>query len=225
MTNDTETFPEREEIEMLLPWYVTGKLDMADSARVDAAIARDATFARQLALIAEEQSESVSANEAIIPPRNLTPASTLSRIATTTSTPAGGLSRLLASVGDWFSTPSVRAVRWAGTAAAILILAQAGVIGALLRAPGPETFQPASGGASQTAGGSFALVRFADSATARDIAEMLSAERMTIVDGPKPGDLYRIRIGAADLSEAERAKRITTLKARTGIVLLVTPSP
>ena len=42
---------EREEIEMLLPWYVTGRLDRADRARVEGYLARHPDVAAQLDLV------------------------------------------------------------------------------------------------------------------------------------------------------------------------------
>ncbi len=39
--------PEREEIEILLPWYAAGTLNRRDTARVEDALANDAELARQ----------------------------------------------------------------------------------------------------------------------------------------------------------------------------------
>ena len=67
MSGIDEHLSEREEIEMLLPWYVTGKLDAADTARVEAYLAQHPDMLHQLAIIAEEQTITVEDNEAIRP--------------------------------------------------------------------------------------------------------------------------------------------------------------
>ena len=71
MSDTKETFSEREEIEMLLPWFVTGRLDAADKAKVEAFLAREPAMRRQLDLIREEQGETIAANEAVALPRGV----------------------------------------------------------------------------------------------------------------------------------------------------------
>ena len=65
MSEQTTEEIEREEIEMLLPWYVTGKLDRTDAARVESYLARHPRLAAQLDLIRAERDETVLANEAL----------------------------------------------------------------------------------------------------------------------------------------------------------------
>ena len=65
MTETQEKFSEREEIEILLPWYVTGRLDAAETARVAAYIERHPDVRSQLGLVREEQTATVAGNEEI----------------------------------------------------------------------------------------------------------------------------------------------------------------
>ena len=65
MSDDTTAAAEREEIEMLLPWYVSGRLDADDRARVERHLARDASLRLQLDLIGAERQEAIAANEAL----------------------------------------------------------------------------------------------------------------------------------------------------------------
>src|SRR5262245_62093995 len=65
MSDTPLTDSEREEIEMLLPWYVTGKLDPSDHAKVEAYLAAHPDVARQLDLVRAERHETVAANEAL----------------------------------------------------------------------------------------------------------------------------------------------------------------
>src|SRR5262245_21809284 len=64
--NDTE----REATEMLLPWYESGTLASGDMRRVEDYLARHPEMRSQIALIREELSETVAANESLGMPRS-----------------------------------------------------------------------------------------------------------------------------------------------------------
>ncbi|NJO24226.1 MAG: hypothetical protein HC868_16550, partial [Sphingomonadales bacterium] len=171
MSDDTKDALERSEIELLLPWYVTGRLGAADTARVTAFLAAHPDMQRQLALVREEQEQSVQANEALVGPSR------------------GSLDRLMASIeresrvslsphtvwsriAQFFAMPTSQGVRWAAAAAGLLLLIQAAVIGSLLIARSGDTYQTASG-KHAPASGTTLLVGFADAATAPAIAVLL----------------------------------------------------
>ena len=61
--------PERAEIEALLPWYAAGPLGRCETARVEAAVARDAALAREYDVICTELAETVRLNESLGVPR------------------------------------------------------------------------------------------------------------------------------------------------------------
>ena len=87
-------------------------------------------------------------------------------------------------------------MRWATAAALALVLVQAVTIGALMRSP-EQPYETASGpGSPSAAAGTMALVRFNDEATSAAISAALARHSATIVDGPRPGGLYR-QIGRA----------------------------
>ena len=65
MSEQTAEEIEREEIEMLLPWYATGRLDRADRAKVESYLARHPQMSAQLDLIRAEREQTVLANEAL----------------------------------------------------------------------------------------------------------------------------------------------------------------
>ena len=71
MNDETEALSEREQIEALLPWYVTGKLDAAGCGRVETYMARHPEMRRQLVLIDEDRDVAQRVNAAIVPPRTL----------------------------------------------------------------------------------------------------------------------------------------------------------
>lgn len=223
MSKTTDMNAEREEIEMLLPWYVTGKLEASDRARVDSWLQRAPDLARQLELIRAEQSETLRVNDARQAPATLTVERTLSGVQSRHGTSV--VSRIQSMVRDLFAMPTAGAVRWAAAAVAVVMVAQAVAVGYLLTERQGAGYQQASGGQSAVAPGAYALVRFADAATAKDIAAALAELDMTVVDGPRQGALFRVRIGAATLTEPDRAARRATLQRRSGLVVLVTPSP
>ena len=61
MTQDME----REEIEQLLPWYVTGRLDRAERSKVESYLRQHPDVAGQLNLIREERESAVNVNESL----------------------------------------------------------------------------------------------------------------------------------------------------------------
>ena len=109
---------------------------------------------------------------------------------------------------------SPRTLAYAGTVAALAIVLQAGVItGVLLQdrtvpaGPGLASHHPAG------EQGSFAFIRFAPQASAGDIAKFLEANKVSIVDGPTTGGMFRVRLPAKSKDEAAAIlKRLTENK-------------
>src|SRR5918995_4827381 len=65
MNTNTNTAPEREEIETLLPWHAAGTLSRRDAERVEQALASDAELARRYELVREELAETIHLNETL----------------------------------------------------------------------------------------------------------------------------------------------------------------
>jgi anti-sigma-K factor RskA len=59
---------EREQVEVLLPWYAAGTLSRRDAERVERALTSDRELARQLELVREEFYETIHLNESLGPP-------------------------------------------------------------------------------------------------------------------------------------------------------------
>ena len=230
MSEQTTEEIEREEIEMLLPWYVTGKLDRTDAARVESYLARHPRLAAQLDLIRAERDETVLANEALGRPS----ATALDRLLA--SLPAAkpwlaqriARSALFQRVSDFFAAPTARGVQWASLAAAALIVVQAAAITSLVVRDGGSTYETAAGqsvgGGQWTADGVSALVVFADDAKASAIAGLMTEFDASIVDGPKPGGVYKIRLRTADRSQSAQDALLRRLAERRDIVRTVLPS-
>ncbi len=216
-TQDTPT--EREEIEMLLPWFITGKLDAADKTRVETALTRDPALRRQLDLVREEQGVTIAANEAIGAPRTLSVESGMQAVAARTSLGARQQAAgLMDRLREFFTLPSPRIVQFATAAAVAIVLVQAVAIGSLLSQR--EDYQTASGSAAR---GATVIVKFVDDASAQTIASTLHRLNMSIVDGPKPGGTFVVRLGPEGLSQADRRSRIEELRKASEVIGLVVP--
>jgi anti-sigma factor RsiW len=222
MSGIDEQLSEGEEIEMLLPWYVTGRLDAADTARVEAYLAQHPDMKRQLLLIAEEQSETIAGNEAIRP--RLASAEAL---LAQTATPISAVRSRLADLADWvrelFNAPTPGAVRWAAVAAAVVICLQAAALGTLLTR-GDGGYQTASRPGIEAGSGAVALIAFTDKASIADIARVLSENRLRVVDGPLPGGFFSVRF-EDDATDSEQKRRFDAILARKDIVRAVMTSP
>ncbi len=219
MNRTDEHLSEREEIEMLLPWYVTGRLDAADTARVAAYLERHPDVRSQFPLVRDEQMATVAGNEAIqarLPSAEMLVAQT----ATPSQMAASWLSRVLDGARSLVTAPTPRAVRWAGAAAAVVILVQAIALGTLLTRDAPR-FGTASGPAIEMVQTS-ATIAFADGVSATQIARFLSEHRLRIVDGPLPGGFFGVRFeDEATADEVQR--RLSAVAARKDVVKALLP--
>jgi len=225
MSDDMTAAAEREEIEMLLPWYVSGRLDAGDRARVESYLARDAGLHHQLDLIRAERQETIGANEAL----PTASAGALDRMMASLPQRRPNLAQRFASstiyqtVADFFAAPTVRGVRFAAVAAALLLLVQGAVITTLLvRGEGGGTYQTASGQSDDK--GVSALVVFTEDARLPAISRLLADLDATIVDGPKPGGVYKVRIRTSDRSDAARAALLRRLAEQRDVVRSVLPA-
>jgi hypothetical protein len=118
----------------------------------------------------------------------------------------------------------------AGAAAACLvILVQAAALGVLMMrdvpGPGSNDVSLASGDpARPVESGSFALVRFSPTATAADVSALLRSFNAVIVDGPKPGGVYRVKISTQTLGNDQLEEILRQMRARSDIIAFVSVS-
>ena len=211
--------PDRE-IEDLLPWYVAGTLDAADAAKVDAALAASPALRRSLAIAREELGETVHLNQSLGSPSQRSLDSLLAKVSAEPkrAVPLGtGILDLGARLAQWLQP---KTLAWAGIAAAAIIAVQAVLLIDLGRDSDGQTYQTAS---QQGAGdlGSVLMVRFAPEATASSIEALLQSKRATIVGGPLPGGVFKIRIGAAGMSPAAIEQAAAGFRARADVVRFV----
>jgi hypothetical protein len=226
--NTTEKAREREEIETLLPWHAAGTLSRRDAARVEAALQADAELARSYSLVREEFGETIHLNETLGAPSSRAFEKLMAGIEAEAG-PVRQSTRSLA-FSEWLSEKlallSPRTLTLASAAAAIAILLQAGIIAKLYTGANgtPGAYETASKHPTTDLGaGSFALVGFKPEATSGDITDFLQANKLAIVDGPRAGGLYRVRLAPEALSKEAATAAVGKLR-EGGIVRFVAPT-
>jgi hypothetical protein len=223
------------DLEELLPWHAAGTLDSQEAAEVERAMAADPELARRFALVREELTETILLNESLGAPsarametlfRGIDQDRRVVRRA------AAGPS-LAARIAEFF-TP--RTLAWTASAAVVVVMLQAGMIAKLAlekqddakpaaTAMAPSSFEVAS--APVTRGmqiGAFALVQFAPQASMAEVNKFLDARNAAIVDGPKPGGFYRVRVADGSLSPQELGRVVRDLAAQKSIVSSAVPT-
>jgi hypothetical protein len=231
MTTGENEALERDEIEALLPWYVTGRLDGRDRQRVDAYLARHPEMQARLKLSKAERNETVFLNGPAEAPSAETvdrfmakiarPKPAVSRERKTTASRMDGVMSWIRSVCfDPFFEAGV--LQWGRIAAAALILIQAAVIVALIASRRGEDYQIARGPAQYSVSGTYVHVRFVDKAPIAKIVETMSELGMVIAEGPKAGGFFLVRIGPENMSEVDRNRAMAALKGRADVIAFVT---
>ena len=225
---------EPSEVETLLPFHAAGTLNARDARRVEEALAGDPELARQYAVIREEYAETISLNESLGAPSVRAMQKLFAAI---DAEPAREPSRsigLSARLSGFFASLSPRTLAWSASFGAVLLLLQAGVIGAVLMKNQTASFQTASLSLNEKSaapltrdlGSSItptrALVRFTPDARIADITALLDNYQASIVDGAK-GGMFSLQFGRA-MSKDEVAGLLARLQ-REKIVSLAVATP
>lgn len=219
MTNQEQNAPERSELEDLLPWHASGTLSRREAEQVEAALADDPELARRFELVREEMASTIHLNETLGAPSPRAAERLFAAIDAEGGRQAARSLSLGARIAEFFASLTPRQLAYAATAGAVAIVLQAGVIGAILVGQGDRgTYETATSGAPAAAQGTFALVRFAEGATAQAITNFLEKNQASIVSGPRAGGLYRVRIADTVLPQDERERIIGRLAADTSVV-------
>ena len=224
---------EPSEIEMLLPFHAAGTLNARDARRVDEALASDPDLARQYAVIREEYAETIHLNESLGAPSSRAMAKLFAAIDAEPVRKPSLSTSLSARISEFFSRLSPRTLAWSASLGAVLVLLQAGVIGAVLMKNQTASFQTASlsvnepsGPITRDLGGAApprALVRFAPEARIADITALLDNYQASIVDGAK-GGLFRLQFGSSTMGKNDVAGLVARLQ-KEKIVSLAVETP
>jgi hypothetical protein len=221
--------PERHEIEALLPWHAAGTLNRRDADRVERALAGDRELARRYDLVREELSETIHLNETLGAPS----ARAMERLlAGIEAEGAKGRKRasfnLAAFIGERLTMFSPRTLAYSAVVGALAIVLQAGMLANLyINEPGsevPTAYKTTSSATRSLApvSGSYALISFAPQASAADVTKFLETHKASIVEGPKGGGLYRIRVSETVLPKKELAAIVKQMQDDSKIVRFVT---
>ena len=217
---------EPSEIEVLLPWHAAGTLSARDAKRVEEALARDSELAKQYAVIQEEYAETIGLNESLGAPSARAMAKLFAAIDGEPARKPSMSSRISAGISGFFASLSPRTLAWSASLGGLVLLLQAGVIGAVLvKNEQPGTFQTASLSMNEPITRSLvpeaprALVKFAPDARVADITTLLDLYQASIVDAR--GGMFRLQFGTKAMSKDEVAGLINRLKGEKIVSLAV----
>lgn len=208
---------EPQDVEELLPWYVTGRVSREEARGVEAALKTMPDLADKLAQVQRERDAIARTAETIEP----APPETLQRLLQQVETTRQWRMPRIESPGEadgWIKAALGRNGVWQGAFAVACIAIVA--LGVRLYSPAtaPGEFGAATG-ISEIGAGSTLLVTFQPTATAAGIAALLTEVNATIVDGPKPGGTYVVRVPAEQVDDVTAA--MAALAGRKDLVLTV----
>jgi anti-sigma factor RsiW len=203
---------ERQEIEELLPWHAAGTLSRSEARRVEDALARDPELAQRYDLVREEMIETIHVNEALRAPSARTLDDLFKKIDAEPARRAMPRLNLAARFGEFMASLTPRTLAYAGGAAVLALLLQAGVITGVLMNERGGGYQTASAPASAPADGSYAMIRFAPQASAADITRFLETNKLSVVGGPAAGGMYRVRVAVTGIPKGELARVVKQLQ-------------
>lgn len=203
-----------DDIEALLPWHAAGTLSRRDRAHVEEALANDLELARRYALVRDELGETIVLNETLGAPSAQAMEKLFAKIdAEPKRRPALSLS-LGARVTSFFASLSPRTLAFAGGAAALAILLQAGFIASIaIKEKSAGGYVTASTSSNDPGVGAFTLIRFAPQATQDDVTKFLEANKFAITAGPLPGGFYKVRVAVTGLPKADLAAIVKKLQS------------
>jgi anti-sigma-K factor RskA len=204
---------EPTELEALLPWYAAGTLRRRDRLRVDDALRDDPDLAYHVGLVREELAETICLNESLGAPSARAMDRLMAAIdeETTAARQRASARAVAGRFGSFIAGFSPRTLAVAASFAVAAIALQAFVlIGMVTKSPGPT--QTAELNNAAQGRGTFAMVRFAREASAAEITRFLENYQATLVDGPKPGGVYRVRIAMKSMAKEEFARIVGRMR-------------
>jgi anti-sigma factor RsiW len=189
-----------EEAEELLPWYVTGRLDAADRARVETHLAGCARCQRQLKL----ERRLVEEFRTVTPEVDAGWARLRGRIEAPRQKRSSWLAVMVADLRQ-ISRPAIAAL----ATVAVLIIGSATVLLTFMNQPAYETL--GSGDVSASAN---VIVMFRAETTEADMRDALRASGAALVGGPTSADAYLLHV-----RPQARASALAKLRASDDVTL------
>jgi len=211
MSSEREIEP--TEIETLLPWYAAGTLRRRDRLRVEQALREDPELARHASLVREELAETIGLNESLGAPSRRAMDRLMAAIEAEdkAARQRASAQALAGRFANFVASFSPRTLAVAASVAVLAIAVQAGLLVGMLNKQqgGDET---ASIRSERPVHGTFAMVRFARQASAAEITKFLETYQATLVDGPRAGGLYRVRITMRSLAKEEFSRILSRMQ-------------
>jgi hypothetical protein len=226
---------EPSDLETLLPWHATGTLNARDARRVEEALTRNSELARQYAVIREEYAETIGLNESLGAPSVRAMQKLFAAIDAEPARKPGASQRGASRIAGFFAALSPRALAWSASLGALVLLLQAGVIGAILLKNPPATYQTASLRLDEPTNEPLTralvphepplrvLVRFKPEARMSDITALLDTYQASIIGGAQ-GGMLRLQFAAGAVTRDDAARLIGKLQSEK-IVSLAVPAP
>jgi hypothetical protein len=202
---------EPSEIELLLPWYAAGTLDVRESQQVEAALASDPELAARYEWVRAELEQETHVSEAAAEPSAHDVKTLFAKIDALPAPRSRVSIDLGARFAEFLASLSPRTLAWSAMAAALAIVLQAGFLaGFVLKEKSPGGYETAP--ANVSGEGSYVLLRFQPQASAADVANFLETNKLSIVGGPSTGGLYRVRVAPTKLAKADLMQILNTLQ-------------
>ena len=203
---------EPQDVEELLPWYVTGRISREEARGIEAAMKTMPDLADKLAQVQREREAVARASETVEP----APPETLQRLLQQVETTRQWRVPRIEShseAGGWLKAAMGQNAVWqTALAAACVAIVALGV--QLYNVPASDQFGVAAN--INGAGGATLIVTFQPGATAGDIGTLLSSLGAKIVDGPKPGGAFTVELPSNQTTDVEAAT--SSLLARKDLV-------
>lgn len=220
-----ENISRKEEIEMLLPLYATGKLSEDEWKMVEAYLEEHPDMTMQLALIDAERDANISAHENLgtLSPKVLTRIH--ARLDALEGEAAQTKPSFVATIQHFLTQLidiQTGVGKFAAAAAVFLIIIQGIIIGSLTLQPAGR-FETASGEKTiQTVQGTALLIAFQDNANIGDIISLVTEFDATIISGPTEEGFLTLKISDKILPAEQVEKIIEKLESKDTLVQFVT---
>lgn len=191
-----EKMSRRDEMETLLPFYLSGSLEGSDLEAIEEWLAADPAAMAALGEAEAEFSGTSAANEAIRPP-----ADALSRFAKALDAEAGPVRKpagsfwLAQAWGRFMAVPV--GVAWAAAAVLLALIA----VQSLVQPGGKGGNFEIAGAEDDLAKMPFALVKFKPDAKMSDVSGFLGGNGLKIIGGPTADGVFRLGIPAASVAD------------------------
>jgi len=231
MTTTDNQALEREDIEALLPWHAAGTLSRRDAQRVEVALSCDDELARQYELVREELAATIHLNETLGAPSARVVERLFAQIDAEATSSRKRPFNLATWIAGQLSQLSPRTLAWSATAATLAIALQAGLLAGLYfndrgDIGGDEKKYDTASTTEQVVSpeGSYVLADFAPDASVAEITRFLETNKFAVVDGPRAGIHYKLRVSPTGLPKADLVRIAKRIQDDNKIFRFVVPT-